>query len=68
MLFGCFESWAKNVARMGKERNSGHLEDLGEDGTQTRWEDVYWIDLGQDKDTWKAVVSTVMNLGVAYTA
>jgi hypothetical protein len=32
---------------------------------QTRKEGVDWVDLGQVKDTWHAVVNTVMNLDVA---
>jgi hypothetical protein len=65
VFVSCRLIWANNVARIEKERNLGHLEDLGVDGKQTRREDVHWIDLGQDKDTWRAVVSTAMNLGVA---
>jgi hypothetical protein len=28
------------------------------------WDDMDWIDLAQDKDQWKALVNTVMNLRV----
>jgi hypothetical protein len=31
------------------------LEDVG-------WDDVAWIDIAQDKDRWRALVSAVMNL------
>jgi hypothetical protein len=34
--------------------------DLGEIG----WDGVYWIELVQDRDRWKALVNTVMNLRV----
>jgi hypothetical protein len=34
--------------------------DLGERG----WDGMDWIDLTQDRDQWKALVSTVMNLRV----
>jgi hypothetical protein len=34
--------------------------DLGE----IEWDDVDWIDLDQDRDQWKALVNTVMNLRV----
>jgi hypothetical protein len=34
--------------------------DLGEIG----FEDVYWIHLAQDRDRWRALVNTVMNLRV----
>jgi hypothetical protein len=29
-----------------------------------RWDGVYWIYLAQDKDQWRALVNTVMNLPV----
>jgi hypothetical protein len=28
------------------------------------WDDMDWIDLAQDRDQWRALVSTVMNLRV----
>jgi hypothetical protein len=28
------------------------------------WNDMDWIDLAKDKDHWRALVNTVMNLGV----
>jgi hypothetical protein len=28
------------------------------------WDGMDWIDLGQDKDQWRALVNTVMNLRV----
>jgi hypothetical protein len=28
------------------------------------WGDIDWIDLAQDRDQWRAVVNTVMNLWV----
>jgi hypothetical protein len=31
---------------------------LGEIG----WDGVYWIDLAQDRDKWRALVNAVMNL------
>jgi hypothetical protein len=34
--------------------------DLGEIG----WDNVDWIDLAQDKDKWRALVNSVMNLRV----
>jgi hypothetical protein len=41
--------WVNNI-RMG----------LGEVG----WDDVYWIDLAQDKNMWRALVNSVLNLWV----
>jgi hypothetical protein len=34
--------------------------DLGEIG----WDGVEWVDLAQDRDQWRALVNTVMNLRV----
>jgi hypothetical protein len=33
------------------------LRDIG-------WDDMAWIDLAQDRDQWRALVNTVMNLRV----
>jgi hypothetical protein len=35
--------------------------DLGEIG----WDGVEWVDLAQDRDQWRALVNTVMNLRVS---
>jgi hypothetical protein len=71
--------WAGHVARMGETRNAYKIlmrkpelgtprrkwednikMDLGEIG----WGGMDWIDVAQDKDQWKALVNTVMNLRV----
>jgi hypothetical protein len=31
---------------------------------EIRWDGVDWIDLAQDRDQWRALVNTVMNLRV----
>jgi hypothetical protein len=36
------------------------IMDLGE----IEWDGVYWIDLAQDRDQWRALVNTAMNLWV----
>jgi hypothetical protein len=32
------------------------------------WGDVDWIGLAQDRDRWRALVNSVLNLGVTYNA
>jgi hypothetical protein len=71
--------WAGQVARMGEKRNAYRLlvgkpegkrprrrwvdnirMDLGEVG----WGDVDWIGLAKDRNRWRALVNSVLNLGV----
>jgi hypothetical protein len=71
--------WAGHIARMGEKRNAYRLlvgqpegkrplgrprlrwVDLGEVG----WGDVDWIGLAQDRNRWRALVNSVLNLLVA---
>jgi hypothetical protein len=39
------------------------VENIKMDLREIRWDDVDWIDLSQDRDQWRALVNTVMNLG-----
>jgi hypothetical protein len=54
----------------GELREGDHLENPGIDGRivlkciEVGWEGVEWIDMAQDRDRWRAVVSAVMNLRV----
>jgi hypothetical protein len=34
------------------------------DFRETRWGDMDWIDLAQDRDQWRALMTTVMSLRV----
>jgi hypothetical protein len=71
--------WARHVARMGKKSNVvgkpkgtrplGRPRRRWEDNIkmdlrEIRWGGVDWIDLSQDRDQWRALVNTVMNLRV----
>jgi hypothetical protein len=38
--------------------------DLGE----IEWDDMDWIDMGQDRDQWRVLVNTVLNLRVPQNA
>ena len=54
---------------LGNLREGDHLEDAGVDGRVIlKWifenldGGMYWIDLAQDKERWRAVANAVMNL------
>jgi hypothetical protein len=34
------------------------------DHREIGWDDMGWIDVAQDRDSWRALVNTVMNLRV----
>jgi hypothetical protein len=71
--------WAGHVARIGEVRGAHNILVGRPEGRRPlgrprrRWEDnikeigfgdVDWIHLAQDKDRWRALVNTVMNLRV----
>jgi hypothetical protein len=39
-------------------------DDIKMDLREIGWGGMDWIDLAQDRDQWRALVNTVMNLGV----
>jgi hypothetical protein len=57
----------------GNLREGDDLKDPGVDGRiifkrvlrEVGWEDMGWIDLTQDRDSWRAFVNAVMNLRVS---
>jgi hypothetical protein len=60
--------WAGHVARVGEKRNAYRLLvgkpegkiDFGEVG----WVDVDWIGLAKDRNRWRALVNSLLNLRV----
>ena len=71
--------WAGHVARMGEGRGVHRVLVVKPEGKRPRcrWEDNIkmnlqevggdcedWMELAQDRDRWRALVSTVMNLGI----
>jgi hypothetical protein len=41
------------------------VDSIRMDLTEIGWDDMDWIDLARDRDQWRALVNTVMNLRVA---
>jgi hypothetical protein len=59
------QSEGRLTPRRPRRRRKNNIKiDLREVG----WEDVDWIHLAQDRDQWRAVVNTVMNLRVPQKA
>jgi hypothetical protein len=69
--------WAGHVPRMGEKRNAYRLlvgkpegrkplgrpyNDIRMDLVEVGWGDVDWIGLAQDRDRWRALVNSVLNL------
>jgi hypothetical protein len=48
---------------LGRPR-SRWVNNIKMDLRQIGWDDMDWIDLAQDRDQWRALVNTVMNLWV----
>jgi hypothetical protein len=48
---------------LGKSRSKWE-DNITVDHREIGWGDMDWIDLAQDKDQWRALVNTVMNLRV----
>jgi hypothetical protein len=57
------------VGKPGGKRPLGRprrrwVDNIEMDLRETGWDGVDWIDLAQDRDQWRALVNTVMNLRV----
>jgi hypothetical protein len=46
------------------ERPRRRWDDIKMDLREVGWDGMDWIDLAQDRDQWRALVNTVMNLRV----
>jgi hypothetical protein len=71
--------WAGHVARIGENKNAYRILAGKPEGkrplgsARRRWvdnvnidlRDIGWIDLAQDRDQWRALMNTVMNLRVS---
>jgi hypothetical protein len=49
---------------LGRPRRR-EVDNIRMDLVEVGWSDVDWIDLAQDKDRWRALVNSVLNLWVA---
>jgi hypothetical protein len=67
--------WAGPVARMEEKRNAYRIllggrpkhrwmDNIKIDLREIGWNGIDWIDLAHDRDQWRALVNTVMNLRV----
>jgi hypothetical protein len=62
---GTDEKYKQNLNGRPLGRHRRRWEDnIRMDLREIGWEDVNWIHLAQDRDQWRAVVNTVMNLRV----
>jgi hypothetical protein len=48
---------------LGRERHRW-VDNIKIDLTEIGWDSLDWIDVAQDRDQWRALVNTVMNLRV----
>jgi hypothetical protein len=74
--------WAGHIAQMGARRNAYRIlvgkpegrprrrwvDNIKMDLREIGWDGMDWIDLAQDRDHWRAVVNTVINLRVPSNA
>jgi hypothetical protein len=52
---------AEGKRQLGRRRRRS-VDNIKIDLREIGWDGMDWIDLGQDRDQWMAVVNTVMNL------
>jgi hypothetical protein len=54
---------AEGKRPLGRPRRK-RVDNIKIDNREIRWDGMNWIDLAQDRDQWRALVNTVMNLRV----
>jgi hypothetical protein len=69
-----YHAWGRRGMHIGfwwesqKERDNWEILDVGEriilKYILTGWGSMDWIDLGQDRDQWRALLNMIMNLRV----
>jgi hypothetical protein len=61
--YGILVGKPEGKRRLGRPRRSW-VYNIKIDLREIGWDDMDWIDLAQERDQWRALVSTVMNLRV----
>jgi hypothetical protein len=65
--------WVRHVAAHGKNKMNAYRDFVGESEVKTpvgitedlreiAWDDMDWIHLAQDRNKWRAVMNTVINI------
>jgi hypothetical protein len=62
MLIGYW--WESQKEREHWEDQNRWVDNIKMDLREIRWDGVDWIDRAEDRDQWKALVNTVLNLRV----
>jgi hypothetical protein len=61
--YGILVGKSKGKKPLGRPRRRW-VDNIKTDLREIGWDGMYWIDLAQNRDQWRALVNTVMNLWV----